>query len=128
MNIAIYVKAEVDIATVKKIKDYFIEQDYTANVFIANDNIIQIAGLDDFALVHASSIDWLDGKVIFTSVKDYKNMNSKILGDPMIVLKNKESFSDITPEIVDKCDLLLNTNTKIRKVKNAELQSIIRNR
>jgi hypothetical protein len=126
MNVAIYSKDNVNVDQIKKIKEHFLKEDYTANVFVANENVIQNSSLDDIGAINASNIHWFDGTIIFTSIEDYLNNSSDIIGQPIIILNDKTLLLKLDKDIVDKCKLLLMTNTKIRKVKNAELQSVIR--
>lgn len=126
MNIAIYVKNTIDNTQIKTIKEYFLKQNYAANVFVANANIVQNDLIIDIATINTSNIHWFDGTIVFTSIEDYLDNQENIIGQPVIILTDKTLFSKLTKELISKCGILLMTNMKIRKVKNAELQSIIR--
>lgn len=126
MNIAIYVKNTIDNTQIKTIKEYFLKQNYAANVFVANENIVQNNLMVDIATINTSNIHWFKETIVFTSIEDYLDNKENIIGQPVIVLNDKVLLSQLTEELIEKCELLLITNEKIRKVKNAELQSIVR--
>lgn len=122
-NIAIYVHNLLDESIIKKIKQYYLDQDISSNIFIANDNIIENSSIQETATINGSHINWMKGTVVFTKISDFVKKKDQILSKSVLVI-NKNDIVDLTSKIIEECEILIVDTTKVRKVKNAELQHL----
>ena len=126
MNIAIYTKStRTDPDKVNKIREYFLQENYTNIVFLAANGFINNQKIRDIASINSVNLDWFKGTVVFTEVEDYLENKNKIIGEPMLICP-KENLQKIDRESLKKCEILILVNGTIRKIKNAELQQLIR--
>ena len=124
MNIGIYVDRCInDIGLLNKIKTYYMQQNLLNNVFICNANVLDNALLQNFACINATALSFMKGKVIFTSILDFVKQKDNVFGEKVLVI-TKQQIVDLTPKIVEECEILVSDQTKIRKIKNAELQHL----
>lgn len=122
-SVAIYLKSNnFDDNLIRRIKQYFTETNPLYDVFVCSDNNLD-RSIEHSALLHSSCLDWMRGLVVFTSVEDYMSKKDNILGQSIVVL-DKKSITNLTKDIVSCCDILIAETSRIRKVKNAELQYI----
>lgn len=122
-NIAIYVHNSLDESSIKKIKQYYLDEDISSNVFIANDNVIENASIQETATINGSHINWMKGTVVFTKIEDFLRKKDQILGELVLVI-NKKDIVELTSKILEECKVLIVDTTKVRKIKNAELQHL----
>lgn len=121
-NLAIYLgNNNVDFSLLKKIREYVYSTDKLYNIFLCSDNNINVY-MDDFALLHSNCLDWMSGTVLFLTIDDF--MSKSDLSDQSTIIINKKQISELTKEIINKCNILINEPSGIRKVKNAELQQL----
>jgi hypothetical protein len=124
MNIAIYVKHNIDdLSLLEKIKDFYTKESLENNVFIANANIMDNALLQNFACINSTALSFMKGKVVFTRILDFVAEKDNVFGDIVLVIK-KNQIVDLTPKIIEESQILISDTTKIRKIKNAELQHL----
>lgn len=122
-SIAIYLRNNnFDDNLVRRIKDYFIDINPLYDIFVCSDNNLD-RSIQHSALFHSSCLDWIRGTVVFTSIEDYISKKDSILGQSIIVL-DKKSILNLTKDMASDCDILIVETSRIRKVKNAELQYI----
>lgn len=126
MNIAIYTKStRTNPDKVNQIREYFLQENYTNIVFLAANGLINNQKIRDIASINSVHLDWFKGTVVFTEVEDYLENKNKIIGEPMLICP-KENLQKIDKESLKKCEILILVNGTIRKIKNAELQPLIR--
>jgi len=67
-----------------------------------------------------------DGKVVFVNAEDFNSCAPSIKQNKMVLIVEKNKLATLKPELIKNTEIFISHKEKIRKAKNAELQSLLR--
>ncbi len=121
-NIAIYLNSSVSNSLLDRIKEYYLDLDITNNVFVSHTNPIHMSTINT-ATISATHLDWMKGTIVFTTISDFLDKKDSVIAQCVLVVE-KKGIAELTTKIIEEAEILVNEVSKLRKIKNAELQHL----
>lgn len=125
MSICLVVGKNTKASEISRVVEYYQGE----SVFFAIDEIPQEFRIqtEKYACVMLNQIIYsFDGNVVFLNHKDYNSISHLIHKQKKTLFVDKEQLGEVNSSLVKNTDFFLCHKNIIRKAKNAELQSILR--
>jgi hypothetical protein len=123
MQLAIYVSDDTDVTLVDTIADLY--RDYMP--FLAIDSQCKNHKIPKtkYACINFYHMSYYQEKIIFLNHKDFNKRSADLICEKTVVI-NKENLIQLDKSLMNNVNVLIKDNNKIRKAKNAEIQSVLR--
>lgn len=123
MNIAFYLNNSNHNETLDLIKNFYLEEDRTINFFLTyhDTDRQEKHPTSSMALVNFYYVRFMKGKVIFTKIEDFLEVENFIIGQPVLAVEEKLLKSIRSKHLRKFKEILIITNKTIERINHEEL-------
>lgn len=123
MQLAIYVSNNTDLTLIDTVLDFY--HDDMPFLVLDSQCPNQKIPNAEYACVNFYHMSYYKEKIIFLDHNDFNRRSSGLICKKTVVVE-KENLIKLEKSLMDNVDVLIKNNKKIRKAKNAEIQSVLR--
>ena len=123
MNIAFYLNNSNHNETLDLIKNFYLEEDRTINFFLTyhDTDRQEKHSTSSMALVNFYYVRFMKGKVVFTKIEDFLEVENFIIGQPVLAVEEKLLKSIRSKHLRKFKEILIITNKTIERINHQEL-------
>lgn len=123
MNIAFYLNNSNHNETLDLIKNFYLEEDRTINFFLTyhDTDRQEKHSTSSMALVNFYYVRFMKGKVVFTKIEDFLEVENFIIGQPVLAVEEKLLKSIRSKHLRKFKEILIITNKTIERINHEEL-------
>jgi hypothetical protein len=124
MQLAIYVSDDTDLTLLDTISDLY--QEHMPFLVLDSQCSNQKIPNTKYACINFYHLSYYQEKIIFLNHKDFNKRSSDLICEKTVVVE-KENLIKLEKSLMNNVNVLIkDNNKKIRKAKNAEIQSVLR--
>jgi len=124
MQLAIYVSDDTDLTLLDTISDLY--QEHMLFLVLDSQCSNQKIPNTEYACINFYHLSYYQEKIIFLNHKDFNKRSSDLICEKTVVVE-KENLIKLEKSLMNNVNVLIkDNNKKIRKAKNAEIQSVLR--